>query len=737
MDILLVKAYERLDEMHMKPQKTKYQIEIDNFHKNFRQYKDKKIALYGIGRRTATLLPEIRDFQVIGLLDRDSGNRDMVISGVPVISLEEAEEQADLLIINSDPTNFLTIYRRIVQTCLPVYYANGEKAELPQEDVKENEYWMHTRQELEEKIKKHDIISFDFFDTLVMRKILTPSDLFLLLDKRAKEKFGIDFDLSKARQEAAAQADGVYDLNLNEIYQKLRVRENLDNQLAHALMQLELELEQEVCVPRSPVIELLRMAQNFGKDVYIISDTYFLLEQIQLFMEICKIDTIQENHLYLSSRLGCCKQDGGMWKYFREKHLGKSILHIGDHMQADIELPKKYGIDTFYLMSGRCMLENSSIAALLPKAVSLSHSVHLGLLITRLFADPFVLNASRGKVTFSKVEDFGYAVFGGVMTRFLMWLYGQAVVRRYDRLLFFARDGYFLERDFQALQNFVTKPINTEYIPISRRLIYLATMETEADFHRVMTFPYIGTFADYLKSRFNIKCLTSKTENPKEFINAASDGEKLLNLLKPYQDKIRQEAEYEQKNYLRYLKKMNINRDDMKEAVVDYSYYGTNQYYFQKLLQKRYDGYYFFACHATDNAYRNSCALYSCFNEPDDPEAENSLVKKKSAYLESFLTAPYGMIRHIDESGKWICEPAKTNQRNFAAKEKVNNGIQCYMQNYLSIYGVSDANGVDDTMEALSYYLFLNQSNFVTDEIKSGFYFDNDMIGSKEMPLEL
>ena len=33
---------------------------------------------------------------------------------------------------------------------------------------------------------------------VVVRKILTPTDLFLLLDKRAKEKFGIDFDLAKA-----------------------------------------------------------------------------------------------------------------------------------------------------------------------------------------------------------------------------------------------------------------------------------------------------------------------------------------------------------------------------------------------------------------------------------------------------------------------------------------------------------------------------------------------------------
>ena len=49
-------------------QKSKYEIEIENFRKIFDDKKNMRIAIYGIGRRTATLLPGITDYNITGLL---------------------------------------------------------------------------------------------------------------------------------------------------------------------------------------------------------------------------------------------------------------------------------------------------------------------------------------------------------------------------------------------------------------------------------------------------------------------------------------------------------------------------------------------------------------------------------------------------------------------------------------------------------------------------------------------
>ena len=148
------------------------------------------------------------------------------------------------------------------------------------------------------------------------------------------------------------------------------------------------------------------------------------------------------------------------------------------------------------------------------------------------------------------------------------------------------------------------------------------------------------------------------------------------------------------------------------------------------------DGYYFSACYDEDNAYLDTCQLFSCFNREDDPNAERSYVKKKNAFLESFLTAPYGMIRFVDAKGDLICENDKMNQNNFSVKITSNKGVQEYMKNYLDILGVENGDGCCGN-EAYSYYTFLNGRASAEKLILDGYYFDNDMAGSAEMPLEL
>ena len=50
-------------------QKSKYEIEIENFRHIFLDMKNKRVAIYGMGRRSATLLPGITDFNIVGVLD--------------------------------------------------------------------------------------------------------------------------------------------------------------------------------------------------------------------------------------------------------------------------------------------------------------------------------------------------------------------------------------------------------------------------------------------------------------------------------------------------------------------------------------------------------------------------------------------------------------------------------------------------------------------------------------------
>lgn len=189
-------------------QKSKYEIEIENSRKIFDDKKNMRIAIYGIGRRTATLLPGITDYNITGLLDRDKNNVGKELCDIKVIPIDNIEEKADLIIINSDPSNYEIIFKRISgKVTIPVYYADGRLACLSDKDksYEQNEYWKSSYEELKDKIDQADIVSFDIFDTLIMRKIFSPEDVFRLLGEKVKAELKSDCNITGIRAQVAAK----------------------------------------------------------------------------------------------------------------------------------------------------------------------------------------------------------------------------------------------------------------------------------------------------------------------------------------------------------------------------------------------------------------------------------------------------------------------------------------------------------------------------------------------------
>ena len=103
-----------------------YKVEIDAFKTKFNNYKEKRIVLYGIGRRTATLLPGIKDWNIVGLMDKNPDNVGKIIFGYPIIDVIVAEKTADLIIINAPQAYWEVIYARICNVGIPVYYIDGK-----------------------------------------------------------------------------------------------------------------------------------------------------------------------------------------------------------------------------------------------------------------------------------------------------------------------------------------------------------------------------------------------------------------------------------------------------------------------------------------------------------------------------------------------------------------------------------------------------------------------------------
>ena len=650
----------------------RYQTEINSFRDKFGNYQRSRIVLYGIGRYTATLLEGLSqtDFQFVGLMDRDPNNLGKEFFGLPVIDQETAEKCADMVIINTSATYWNIIYNRIKKIKIPVFYKNGELARSNERTEAYNPYRNLSNFDLRDKIQKVDVVSFDFFDTLFMRSVCAPRDIFDLLDRMLREHWADAPSFPMIRDEAKRSLRKNY--SFDELYSRIEVLYKRPSTFWEKIKKSELALEQRLLVPRKTVLDDLRFALESGKDVYIISDMYLQESFYRDILERYGFN-IPAGHILLSNVQGMSKIDGTLWRYYAEMIVrGRSALHIGDNLEADIKAPAQYGIQTYQTPSAWDLLTMSSIKEIASHICREYDTAVMGCVLGKLFEDPFALEKTDGTIQIKSHYEMGYCVFGPVLLTFLLWLLEQSREAGISKLIFMSRDGYFLKEDFEYLCELLGERMDCCYLGISRQLSMTAAIESKDDLLEFLTMPYTGSVPDMFEDRLGI---SGVTEIP---------GGRLSDYVERYAREIETYIAEVKRNYLQYVKKMGLSASC---AVVDTGYYGNNQRYLNKLSGLDMRGYYFNANCSDENINAKEQKMAVCFQRADDPAGENSQVRKLVALLESFLTAPYGMVKAVDKFGKFICAEPRENQHYFPERETINRGVKQFMLDYVERFG--------------------------------------------------
>ncbi len=686
----------------------KYQLEIENFIERFGKYSSARIVLYGIGRYTATLLEGLSGFHIVGLMDKDPGNVGKVMFGVPVMDKETAEREADIVIINTAETYWDVIYSRIRDIRIPVYYLNGERAQEKEDNPAVNPFRDLSYSELLSEIEKAEIVSFDFFDTLFGRSVCNPQDIFRLIEKEA----GIPF--LQIRHRAKKHMGENY--SLDELYQQMELLEEMPHREMEAIRSREIELEKELLIPRDRLLLCLKNLLERGKDVYIISDMYL---PMSFYIDVLRNEgiAVSNDHILLSSERDANKANGTLWSFYAENIVkGRRALHIGDNLQADIEKPGEYGIRAYQAPGIWDMFLHSSLKSMAPLVCSLYAAAVMGCVLERLFGNPYVFHHRDGAVAIDSHFDMGYCVFGPVILTFLLWVKEQRERDDIKKLVFMARDGYFLKEDYEYLCGLLGEEKECCYIGISRQLAMAASVETRQDLLEYAAMPYTGNAGEMLEDRFEIRCAERERDWKKE------------DLVLVYLPDIEKNLRELRENYLNYLAEFGL---DEGCAVIDIGYYGNNQKYLNKLSGKRMGGYYFNANLSEKNVNAVSQEMRACFQREEDFTGENSQVLKRQIYLESFLTAPYGMVKAVDAQGEFVCASPGGNQKHFQEKEEINRGVKAFLGEYVKRFGTFRL--VPDTkfIDVYYGYCFGGGMEFA-DEVKRGFYNDNGMMNRIE-----
>lgn len=707
-----------------------YEKEKNDFEVNFQDYKEKRIVLYGIGRFTATLIPLLSNWNIVGLMDRDQDKVGTYIYGLPILTVSEAEGSADLIIINTSASYWNLIYQRIKNIKIPVYFRNGERAEdiAFQEKV---EYWDSSYEQLQALIDSHNIISFDFFDTLFLRKVYMASDIWEYVgdsfnNETIKNKF------LELRKSVYANVINKKIPDLNDLYKEMQLYDFAID--ISVLKRKEIDLEYKFIEPRHYMVSLVNYALKRYKEVYIISDMYL---KADFFLRVLKENGINlsRQQIWISCEHNHTKRSGELWIEFQKEIVKeKRGLHIGDNIESDINNCKRYSnLNTYFVMSKDEMLRRSSIKKSLEYAQNDYHYIILGLCMAKLFNDPFALCKTQGKVNIKNRMDFGYIVFGPIIFTFIYWLMKSAINDSIQSLCFLGRDGFFLKKDFEYVCKLICiqKKIDCSYLETSRQILMCAGIEDESDFIEYIKMPYQGKLKEFLEDRLGID-LSEKDRKEYMEINIClpQDYEKVNEIISSYKEHIITYILRTKNCYQDYLNEFDLG---CNTAVIDLGFYGTTQHYLSRILGKEMIGYYLVADTTDGNVLNKEHILKSCTNVSKDKTCKCSYLHSMGLAMESFLTAPHGMVRAIKENGKFIYAPDTNNQNFFEDKMEINEGIQLFINDMIQFH-YKRLSGLDIYIDDFvdNWYGLLLKNSLFSEEITRSFYNDNAFIHRRQ-----
>ena len=407
-------------------------------------------------------------------------------------------------------------------------------------------------------IDEVDVVSFDIFDTLLLRAFVHPFDVFGYLEYY----FNVP-DFKNLRLSAETSARLNYpekeEVTLDEIYQFVPEKYRF-------IKEYEQKFELNILKTNKQMLDVFNYAKEKGKGIIIVSDMYLPKDTLKQALE--KNGFIGYDKLFVSSDIGLRKSNGKMFEYII-KYLNISpdkILHIGDNITSDYNIPIKLGLKAFCYpyVADLFFSENNNLRF---KKIyeKLKDNVFASLLIGMLIIK------WHNKELNSYWEKIGYSLGGIFIYAYVKFIVDNISSTPATDCLFIARDGFTLSKVFSLFDE--VKNIKNHYIFAPRFVRILGMNEgLEND-------SYFNYFKNAILEHFTeYKSLLSSENNPNVFLEK--------NDVKQYCSSILNE-------YKKYLNNVNLKGD--KVYIVDL---GSNSASSQKLLstllpEKILAGFYF------------------------------------------------------------------------------------------------------------------------------------------------
>lgn len=609
------------------------------FKKNYEDANE-PIAIYGIGVDAGRLIPKIPEYNIVGLMDGKQKSGE--IYGKAIIDYKEVLELGvKKIIIVARPAVLGVIYHRIEDFVKKNHIFVGDvRGRNLADEYRTREidipYFHKNWDNLRIACEQHDIVTFDIFDTLIMRKTMLPKDIFEIVEA---EYANYDWSIPEFANYRMQAEDHCYKEKINptiyQIYDEIGCITNCPRYVLNRYQEKEISTEKLFLCARKSMLDFFNCIKD-KKEIYLISDMYLTSDILNDFLHACGYTGYKE--IYVSCEHGCSKNDGLFEKFISEGTNRHRVLHIGDNENADGKSAEDAGLDSFLIMSKMEMLENSTYNVLVDKAGAILDKIAIGLFCNRAFDNPFALYGTKGKFKLDNHRDIAYLLIAPEILYFTCWLIKNIIESKCDYVIYPSRDAFVLQKICSKIINnqSITDYPKGKYIYVSRRALYAATSFKQKDIDFIASHEYRGTVSGLFKDRFNIEI--------KENI-VGYDINKVLEIAEEYGDSILEKCRGERNNYIHYLEKCEIS-DKNKLAFIDFVAAGTIQNGLRKLLINDIQGFYFLKRNTDDIDKENNIHVISFYPSKGDFELDANIYKYY-LFFELVLTSPEATLNYI------------------------------------------------------------------------------------------
>lgn len=294
-------------------------------------------------------------------------------------------------------------------------------------------------------------VSFDVFDTALVRSFARPTDLFFELGRRFADRGLVALPPARfahLRMQTEARARGARadaEPRLTEIYAELatHLRWGPEARKFAEGMELALERESLSAVPR--IREWIQAARADGKRIAFVSDMYLPAATVR---EVLEREGLAEpgDLVLVSCEERATKYQGGLFDRLLIQ-LGVpagAVLHVGDNVHSDGRMPRAKGLASHLVHETHLSFFEQRFLSYQHDTGQLSGRVAATSRLARLACVP--QSAQPG------LSEVGAGLLGPWLVCFALWTFQRAKRAGIKRLYFVSRDGQVMREVALAVQ---------------------------------------------------------------------------------------------------------------------------------------------------------------------------------------------------------------------------------------------------------------------------------------------